>query len=147
MDIIIQVFTTIIAVVAALVGVISYFLSKKQLYTQTVTVQRIEWINTVRTLLSDFIEAYVDGQDLKKALSIKAHIDLFLNMKNPDHEKFSIELNNCIKTFGTNEIELTALTDAAQLVFKNAWERMKWEAGFKLSQEKQIQNKLTEKIT
>ena len=118
MDIFVQISTTIISVVAAIVGVVSYFILKKQLYTQTVTVQRIDWINTVRTLLSNFIEVYVSGQDLKKALSIKAHIELFLNLKNPDHVDFSSELSKCITVFGKQEADVAALTASAQLVLR-----------------------------
>jgi hypothetical protein len=88
MDLFIQTSTTVISVLSALVGVVSYVLSKRQLYTQTVTIQRIDWINTVRTLLSNFIELYVDGQDAKKVLAVKTHIELFLNTKNPDHKEF-----------------------------------------------------------
>ena len=139
MDSIIQFSSVVVAASAAIVGFFSYHHSKRKLLTQIITSQRIDWITTVRSLLSDFIDAYTDGKNLKKAHSIRSRIDLHLNLENPDHKILSRKLDYCIKTFGKNKSGKAALTYAAQTVLKYAWKRMKLETGIKPSREKRIQ--------
>ena len=128
MDIINLVLPIIVALIAVGVSVFNLLLIRKDIYTKTIATERIKWANTVRQLIANFIEVYVsDSSNEHKLVSIKSHIELFLNPKdNPDHSDLSNILNNHLDDRNLTVNELTAIS---QIVFKNSWETMKDEAG------------------
>ena len=137
MEFINLILTITISLIAVGVSVFNLFLIRKEIYNKTITTERVKWINTVRQLIADFIETYtLDDNNERRLIFIKAHIELFLNHKNSDHYELSNTLGNYLdnKNLSVNE-----LITISQVVFKNSWERMKWEAGFTKKKEEEIQ--------
>jgi len=134
------VFPIIIAMLAMGVSVFNLFFYIKDIYNKTTTSERVKWINAVRQLIANFIEAYVsDSSNEDKLIFIKSHIELFLNHENPDHYELS---NTLSRYLNDRDLPINELTAISQIVFKNSWERMKYEAGITKREEKKYR-KLT----
>jgi hypothetical protein len=122
-------------------------LSKQQLSIQASTSNRIKWIESVRQLLSEFADTYIDYMESTKTksdlLKIKLHIDIYLNTNmNPDQDKLSEFIESIIGNPSPWTNISNEYTSLSQKVLKNAWERIKMEGGFQESSEKEIRKKI-----
>lgn len=129
---------TIINISAALISVIaatSSFLSlkeeKRRIKTETFSKTRVEWISHVRSLLSDFITLYQQGNlvsiEEKKAAYYK--ISIQMNTKRKAYHEFLKCLSACAEDVDFNDSHLERLVTEFQIMIKEIWERVKLEAG------------------
>lgn len=120
-------------VVSILSVIISLVINKNEIKTETITKNRIEWINRVRDLISDFLDIYMDESiektEKNKRLSlIKNKISLYLRANVNSYNHLLKSLNKCIEHGYVNTI-CNELIENAQLVFSEVWIRAKIESG------------------
>ncbi len=125
-NVIISLFVSLIAVV------VSFFnlrISKKQIFTSAISQNRMDWIIKVRELMHSFITEYLsDNTDKNKLLSIKLHIDLYLNtIENNRHNKLSITMQKYVDNENLSSDEFM---DVCKSVLKERWERIKLETAY-----------------
>lgn len=131
----------LVSIFATGISIISLLMGKRQNYNQTITGERLKWTDAVRELIADFIENYLlkcnNHDSNARLIVIKSRIDLLLNHKNSDHFELSETLT---KYLGDKNLPIDDLIAISQTVFKNNWERMKWETGFSKKRESKVQN-------
>jgi hypothetical protein len=156
----IEKYTTIISLVIAFLAVcvgpfVSYTIAKKQINASTVSLNRQQWINTLRDTIADFVSKssmvyclglkhYADGQSVPRLeqLNLLSHkIVLSLNPNEDDHKKLSAIMNDIIsyivnslkerKDTGATEVnpiideKKNELIGVAQKILKREWNRVK----------------------
>jgi hypothetical protein len=122
-------------------------LSKHQLLIQASTASRNKWIESVRQLLSEFADTYIDYKENAKTkndlLKMKLHIDLYLN--DIDHNQNQDQLSKFMDSIIVNPSSWVDISkeyaSLSQKVLDDAWERLKMEDEFAESSEKEIQKK------
>ena len=138
-----NVVTILLSVAAAVVSLLSLFLSKRQLVANAITANRIEWIRSVRGLLSRFLDAYMeDGEEsgrLKRSLSV--HIQLYLRHDAPAYRAFLDALDQCVRNPFDQE-DCRRFVWASQDMLGDVWNRMKREAGISRKSEERLRKKL-----
>ncbi len=125
-NVIISLFVSFIAVV------VSFFnlrISKKQIFTSAISQNRMDWIIKVRELMHSFITEYLsDNNDKNKLISIKLHIDLYLNtIENNRHYELSIIMQKYVDNENLSSDEFM---EVCKSVLKERWERIKLETAY-----------------
>ncbi len=134
--------TSIMAFFALLVAFLGYFSAKKQMFAETISRNRIQWISTVRKLLTEFINLYISSASAQKLRKKYYQISFYLNTVHEDHERLSdnllrlIDCRECNKQCYSKKI-INKTVKIGQRVLSTAWERMKSETGHTIYKEKQ----------
>ncbi len=135
-----MVFMVALSAIAAAISVYTLLTTRRQEHHNIVAVKRAEWIDDMRRLLFEFIGTYMSTPEKAQKLAItQKHIDLYLDHKNPEHEKLSEMLGELARRPGQS---IEALVAEAQTVLMGSWDRMKLEAGVTESQEKRMRKAL-----
>ncbi|MCR4767878.1 MAG: hypothetical protein K5875_07960 [Saccharofermentans sp.] len=131
-------------VVAALVGagsaiivsiitvIINLFISRKGVKTETITKNRISWIEDVRKLTMEFMEYYANTSSvtrIKDLKRIRNKVCLYTRRGVKSYSAFTTAMDKCISNPDYNEQDLEALIESAQYTFSEVWLRAKREAG------------------
>ena len=114
-EVIITLFSGLIA------AVISYIVSKKQIYTDVTTKSRIDWIQRVRELSIKFIQSYPNSVKMK---------ELFISLRiylNPC-EKIDADIIQTAEKCITGNAEINDFSNQIQAYLKTEWERVKIES-------------------
>ena len=141
----------LVACIAALAAMLSTVLtvvsSGKSTYIETVTVQRIRWIDALRDDLTAFITRLIDQRgliiggkptDRQRRAYLQAYermvsILLKLNTKSEVDRRVLRELLHCIaapRAADSDELDhaVARLNEAANDLLKEEWEKVKWES-------------------
>lgn len=145
-----------ITAVAAVSGLFfSYQASKKSSYINTITVERIKWLNKLKDLVAEFV-SHCYGNDLELIKFVKLHKIILLYL-NPKEDEKIIEILNKMVTLKLNSneelrndgdtkfyMELLEvsheLINHIQAKCKLEWERIKEETGDKSQLSKYEEN-------
>ena len=131
---------TYISISAVVISLFGFMLSRRQLYNNTVTINRMKWISDVRQLVSEFIECYLKNNCDKSELSIiKYKIDLYFDFNNDDQKRLSISMNELINN---NNISIEQIVSNSQAVLANSWKRIKLESKVNLFNERMFRRKI-----
>lgn len=143
----VNIISTISAFSAVLVSIVSLvitlFINKKKIKTETITKNRIEWINSVRGLIMDFLDVYmdesIDSLEKRTRLSlIKYKISLYLRSNVKSYDNLIKSLNKCIEN-GYEKNFCDALIEKSQNVFSEVWIRAKIESGISTKENKKFE--------
>jgi len=130
-----------VSCVAVIVSLSSLRVSRKNIYTNAISQNRMDWIVRVRDLMFRFIEAYIaDSTDRKALLRIKTQIDLFLN---PADNKYHRQLAAVLQKYtDSSDLALDELTEVCRAVLKERWERIKLETAYSKRHLKRIRERI-----
>lgn len=139
----IDISTVILSIVASVVSIRSLWISKTQTISTVITDNRIDWINSVRTLVQQFMEEYLKGNESQKYIKQKlsANILLYLRHDVSIYKVFTEALYRCTEN-DFSESDYSALLYATQDMLNDVWNRMKREAGISKRSEAKIKKKL-----
>lgn len=92
---IVEMITILTSLLALIISLLTYFLTRKKLITETITKNRINWITEVRGYCAEFIgELTKDSPDLQNMKELKIKIMLYgrqgLGEKGPYDSLFNI---------------------------------------------------------
>ena len=134
-------FLTAIAAIVALLWTILN--DNRQSLLQTVTVNRIDWLNQVRQLLGDFAHAYWNGE-LKRMIEIEARLELFMRIDKVEYQPIFNHMKHCMKNqYCENDYDRFLLLASAIIV--RTWQRIKVDVNYPKSDIK-TQEILDEKV-
>lgn len=129
--------TLIAAISAFLTSIISIIVTlhnhQKQVKTETITRNRIDWIKDVRLLVMEFLTIYIDdslseNQRNQKLILTKNKICLYLRKEVTSYQNLVNALNVCIDNkYDTDKCNY--LIEKTQEVLSEVWIRTKMEAG------------------
>ena len=124
--------SAITALLAVIISVFSYFLSKRRATIEHITVNIMDWIKEVRRLCGDFLlEFNRDPANVDKLKELYLCIQLYGYGK--PYEALFQALEACIDHVDDTSHEKKEFTDkallCAQQVLQDVWWRMKREAG------------------
>ena len=124
--------TAIAALLAVVISVFSYFLSKRRAATEHITVNRMDWIKEVRQLCADFLLEFCSSSaDVERLNELYIRIQLYGYGK--PYEALFEALEACIGHADGTSCQKKEYADAAlrcaQQVLQEVWWRMKREAG------------------
>jgi hypothetical protein len=132
--------TNVLAIIATVVSFYNLTLNRKKTYNETVTTERIKWLNDVRELTKNFIEAYLsDGKNKHELVMIKSCLFLLLHPVNKDHKLFMDTLDDYLNN---ENLPIDDILLKSQTVLRNNWETMKTEAGLTKYEAKDIRKRL-----
>lgn len=118
-------------IIATIISLVTFFYDvrkhRQSTITQAITANRIEWISQVRTLVGDFICAYIDGKPQNELRKLKIRVQLFCRDKQ-DYNKMLDCMERCCHTPYKEEL-CSELISATQYVLQRVWVRMKIEGG------------------
>ena len=137
---VLDVISLVISGIAAIISIGSLVVSRRKLINTTITSNRIEWINSVRSLVQQFVVEYrKNDTDLKKnsAVSIK----LYLRHDVKIYQPFISQLDACTKN-SYDDTECEKLIVATQDMLNDVWNRMKREAGISKRSEARLKERL-----
>lgn len=121
-----------LSVIAFILSLINLNYKKQKLSNQIITSNRIEWIRSVRDLLSQFVETYATSpQDRQTLMIIKYKITLYMRKNVISYNDVINQLQKCIDRGSFNAKECDLLVEYAQIMLSDVWIRMKREAGVK----------------
>ena len=83
---------TIISLATFLVNIKSH---KQDVITQSITVNRIEWISDVRNLFSEFLYAYIDKKSKDDLVKLMGKIRLFFHNESAYYQDFFTCMKKC----------------------------------------------------
>lgn len=135
-------------VIATAISVTGLFLqarkNKKDEILQTITSNRINWINKVRELVTSFIQAYIDGEPKTKLMRIESAIELYLRSDDEDYQVLVQAMKDCY-TGGFSERKLQEVIDGAQYILHRTWVRIKVEGGQGTKADQRVKNRVVER--
>lgn len=133
----------VLSIIATIVSILSLSLSKRQLVNTTITNNRIEWINSVRKLVHEFIAIYIDDNtdNVLKKKSLSANIKLYVRDDAVFYGNFIYVLEKCTAN-SFNELDYNNLIRATQDMLADVWNRMKREAGISQYSERRLRKRL-----
>ena len=144
-SVIVAIMAVITSIIATYINIRNQRLLERKLRAETITASRLDWVKTVRELVSVFIEIYssADKSPEKKKAElklIKSRIELFLfPPNNEDHRYLSLMLEKCVEDqcFSIDE-----LIRASQYALHFPWARMKKEANFDEKSENSVRESI-----
>ena len=92
-----------ISFLAFVLSVFNFFHSKRTLMTTVVTQQRIEWLENVRTVVAQFISAYLQTDDGNEIREKKMRVELYLNSYNKQHQPLLNAMDMCMANMQNSE--------------------------------------------
>ena len=125
---------------------------KKKLMTETISLNRIQWIANVRAAMHEFLEEYLKGfedeclsMERKYNLRVaRAKIELYIS-HSPSYINFSKQLKKCsIDPFSEDDYENFIIE--TQKMLTGPWRMMKREAGITYKEEKDLTNKVKKEM-
>lgn len=129
-----------ISISAVVISLFGFMLSRRQLYNNTVTINRMKWISDVRQLVSEFIECYLNkNHDKSELIAIKYKIELYFNFDNEDQKNLSTAMNQLIKE---DDMTIEQIVCHSQEVLANSWKRIKLESKVNWFNEKMFKKKI-----
>ena len=100
--------------------------NEKQAILQTVTVNRMNWIQEVRELLANFAHAY-RTHNAEDMADIEAKLELFMRRDVKEYQYVLNHLKHCIK-HEYNESDYEKLLSLSSYTLARAWQRIKVDA-------------------
>ena len=113
---IIEVISALSTVVAMISVAVVIWKTKRNLQVSTVSVQRLQWAESVRIAVSSFINAFYDGDDLRKHSAL---VFLYLNPNNNKHKPLIKTIENICKG-KENKID-GVIANTQKLLRENWW--------------------------
>lgn len=101
---------------------------KQDSITQSITANRINWISNVRTLISEFLYAYIEEQSKKDLIKLMGKIRLYFHNESAYYQDFFACLKKCCEEPYSEE-QADELIQQSQIILKSAWVRIKVEGG------------------
>ena len=135
--------TLALSIVASIISVKSLWVTKTQAINTVITSNRIEWINSVRTLVQQFMEEYLkeDASNQYTKQKLATNILLYLRHDVSVYKDFLNILNHCTNnSFCVDDYD--KLICATQDMLNDVWNRMKREAGISKRSEMRLKKKL-----
>lgn len=118
--------------VATFISLLTFYFDivkhKKDLIAQAITSNRIDWIMQMRTLVAEFICAYIDQRPTNELQKIKIQIQLMCRHK-VDYDKILECIDTCCKDTENVGANCDALIEVTQYVLQKVWVRIKIEGG------------------
>ena len=108
---------------------------KRDVVTQAITSNRMEWIAQVRNLIGEFLCAYINKEPKENLLKLMFKIELYLRQNgSADYEHLITCMERCynqpyMNSDGNSRAACDELVHAAQTVLHNTWIRIKIEGG------------------
>ncbi len=115
-DMIIEVISAMSTVVAMISVAVVIWNTKRNLQVNAISVQRLQWAESVRSAVSSFINAFYDGEDLSK---YSAHVFLYLNPNNDKHKVLISTIEN-IRSGKEKNID-SVISNTQKLLRENWW--------------------------
>ncbi len=133
--------TLLISIFSVSISMYSLFISQRKTYIENVSKERMEWIKSMRSLLSEFAaEYYNPNKDQNKLNSIRFNILIYLRRDNTKHDDL-IRLLNEIPSESNPSLDreyIDNITIASQIALTHAWKVYKNESFYS----KKIQNSI-----
>ncbi len=124
--------SAIVASLAFVLSILNFFHSRRSLFVDTISKQRVDWITNIRVTVREFIYAYIDGDDANDLLKKKYAVELWLNSKSTEHAKLLGLLDQCMMgDKNQKEANIQALIEETQHLLNLNWGKMKNEAKYK----------------
>ncbi len=121
--------TSIFAFVVSVLSLITnIFLTKKQIESEYISKNRMDWIKNVRGLLGNFLELYIDGTQKNELEKIRNKILLYFRENVNSYEKVAEQLDLCINSV-YNKDNVNKLIICSQNMLSEVWIRIKRENG------------------
>ena len=133
---------TIISLATFLVNIKSH---KQDVITQSITVNRIEWISDVRNLFSEFLYAYIDKKSKDDLVKLMGKIRLFFHNESAYYQDFFTCMKKCCEEPYSEE-RAEEFIQKAQVILKSAWIRIKIEGGQRKEDDLKIRELVDEYI-
>lgn len=131
-----------VSVAALTVSIANAALSKRRLVAETITANRIQWIQAVRELMGEFIEQFLKNQTDKRRLRLlNAKIGLYIRYEEPIYQALEKLLLRCVQESYSEELEQELIREC-QRVLHDAWKRMKSESGIGKWSERRIYERI-----
>ena len=137
--------TSVLALIAVVISSISLFVAKRQVIASVITKTRIDWLDTIRVQLADFLEEYINQSDKIRLHIIKAKIEIQIKNDANIYKPLLAQINKCIEN-AYNESDYIALVNQAQILLDKIWERIKREAGARKKMEARLKNRLKQEF-
>lgn len=121
--------TSIFAFVVSVLSLITnIFLTKKQIESEYISKNRMDWIKNVRCLLGNFLELYIDGAQKNELEKIRNKILLYFRENVNSYEKVAEQLDLCINS-DYDKDNVKELIICSQNMLSEVWIRIKRENG------------------
>lgn len=115
---------------------------KQSSIIQAITENRIDWIVSVRNLISDFICAYIDGASSKELTKIMIKTQLFFRNKEDYNRVLLLMEKCCVTPYLSEPCYCQQLVAETQTLLHRVWIRIKIESG----QSKELDNLVRKKV-
>ncbi|MBQ9492659.1 MAG: hypothetical protein IJR54_02870 [Oscillibacter sp.] len=123
----IEMITALSSIVVSLLTLVYTIISNdKQSVLQSVTANRMDWIQQVRSLLGDFAHAY-RTHNTENMADIEARLELFMRRDVKEYQYVLNHLKHCIK-HEYNENDYEKLLSLSSYTLSRAWQRIKVDA-------------------
>ncbi len=121
--------TIIASLIAAFFSLLAYFQSKKELYSNTISQNRLTWMQNIRLFTADYIAVVKDPESSIEMVQASQHkIELYLDPKQrrdtKDHSQkpFIDALHKCTKQFiERGDVNTEILVKEAQELMNYFW--------------------------
>lgn len=117
-------------VVATIISLATFIVDirrhKRDVITQSITANRIEWISDVRNLISEFLNAYIDKKSRNDLIKLMGKIRLYFHNESAYYQDFFTCMKACCEE-PYSETRAEELIQKAQAILKSAWIRIKIE--------------------
>ncbi len=112
--------------------------SQRNLITETISVNRVNWISSVRKLIYNFLCEYKGERRSNELIKIYTEITLYCNPKHNTYSNLIESMKKCILSQRYDDSLYWAVLENGQCVLDASWVRMKFEAGITHSGESKI---------
>lgn len=122
--------TSVLAILLSMISLItSVIFSKKQIESEYITKNRMDWIKEVRALLGVFLELYTDGAPKNELEKIRAKIMLYFRENVKSYASVVEQLDECINSETYDKNNADRLVICSQRMLAEVWVRVKRESG------------------
>lgn len=134
-----------LSIIASIISIKSLWITKTQAINTFITSNRIEWINSVRTLVQQFMEEYLKKDDSNQYMKQKLATNILLYLRHDVsvYKDFLNILSHCTSNIFCED-DYNKLICATQDMLNDVWNRMKREAGISKRSETRLKRKLTQ---
>ena len=119
-------------VIATIISLATFFMDmrkhKQDTITQSITTNRIEWISNVRTLMSEFLCAYIDKRPKEDLVKLMCKVRLYFYDESTNYSDFYACMKKCCENPYSEE-NAEELIQKTQIILKGPWVRIKIEGG------------------
>lgn len=133
----------LLSAVSLCISLLTIILQKKAVSTQTISINRVQWIKDVRNLLFEFIKEYITKANKRKLYYIRCKISLYMRKGVDSYEGLLNALDKCVNE-KANDQNCQNLINEAQIVLADVWKRMKREAMITEKLDKKIEKQYNE---